>query len=140
MHPRIEKIVTPYKANGQLAIAANLLFDLVLVGWIAFAGLYALEVLLPTFVIVRLSLVKLAVILLVLTGLLAWLGSVLEIKRTGSEEKKDHSRFLFVAIIIGSVGIVALAHYRFPWWSIPVMLAGYALALWLFVRENQTGR
>lgn len=140
MPPRIEKIIASYKANGQLAIAANLLFDLVLVGWIAFAGLYALEVLLPTFVIARLSLVKLAVILLVLTSLLAWLGSVLEIKKTESGEKKNLSRFSLVAIIVGSISIVALAHYRFPWWSIPVTLAGYALTLWLFVHENRSGR
>lgn len=140
MHPRFETIIAPYKANGQLAIAANLLFDVVLVGWIAFAGLYALEVLLPTFVIARLSLVKLAVILLVLTSLLVWLGSVLEINRAESKGKNSLSRFSLAVIIIGSIGIVALAHYRFPWWSIPIALAGYAFALWLFVHENQMGR
>ena len=96
--------------------------------------------LLPTFIIARLSLVKLAIILLVLTSLLAWLRSVLEIKRVESREEKDLSRVLQGAIIIGGVGIVALAHYRFPWWSIPTVLAGYALALWLFVRGNRTTR
>lgn len=140
MRLSIEKIIAPYKANGQLAIAANLLFDLVLVGWIAFAGLYALEVLLPTFVIARLSLVKLAVILLVLTSLLAWLGSVLDIKMAGSQERNHLSRRSLVAIIIGGVSVVALAHYRFPWWSIPMMLSGYVLALWFFVREHRMDR
>ncbi len=140
MHPSIENIVAPYKKNGSLAIAANLFFDLALVGWVAFVCFYALEVLLPTFIIARLSLVKFAIVLLVLTSLLVWFGSILEIKRGRSEERKDLSCLLFVAIIIGNVGIVALAHYRFPWWSIPVMLAGYVFALWLFIRENRTGR
>ena len=140
MHPSIEKILTSYKADGRLAVAANLLFDLVLVGWVAFAGLYALEVLLPTFVIARLSLVKLAVALLILTSLLVWLGSVLEIKSVRSSEKKDLPRPWLWIVILGSVGIIALAHYRFPWWSIPVTLAGYALVLWLFMRENRSER
>lgn len=138
MHPSIEKILTSYKTDGRLAVAANLLFDLVLVGWVAFAGLYALEVLLPTFVIARLSLVKLAVVLLILTSLLVWLGSVIEIKSVRSSEKKGLSRPWLWIIILGSVGIIALAHYRFPWWSIPVTLAGYALVLWLFYKFPKT--
>lgn len=138
MHPSIENIIATYKKNGSFAIAANLVFDLVLVGWIAFAGLYALETLLPTFVIARLSLVKLAVVLLVLSSLLVWFGSILEVKAIASGAKGRLSRVLLVAIIFGSIGIVTLAHYRFPWWSIPILLAGYALALWLFSRDQRS--
>lgn len=136
MHPLVEKIMARHTTNGRLAIAANLLFDLVLVGWVAFTGLYALEVLLPTFVIARISLVKLAVILLLLTTLLIWLGSILEVKREASTKKSSISHGFLIAIVAVSISVVALAHYRFPWWSIPLLLAGYTLTLWLFVREK----
>lgn len=135
----IENFITPYKKSGRLAIAANLLFDLALVGWIAFTGLYALETLLPTFVIARLSLVKFAVILLLLTSLLVWISSVLGIKEKESATKKAVPRIMLVAIITAGVGIIALTHYHFPWWSIPIMLGGYALALWFFIHENRMG-
>ncbi len=139
MYASINTKLSQLKANGRLALLANLLFDIVLVGWCAFAGLYALEVLLPTFVIARLSLVKLAIALLLLTTLLIWLSSVLELRDTPPKNKKFHRLFL-TGVIISSVGVIALAHYRFPWWTIPVTLTGYALVVWLFVRENRTER
>jgi hypothetical protein len=139
MYASIDTKLSQLKANGRLALLANLLFDIVLVGWYAFAGLYALEILLPTFVIARLSLVKLAIALLVLTTFLAWLSTVLELQPVSPKSKRSYQLFL-TSVIIASVGVITLAHYRFPWWAILITLTGYALALWLFVRENRTER
>lgn len=138
MYAPLEENIARYKKDGRLAVAANLLFDLVSVGWIAFAGLYALETLLPTFVTARLSLVKLAVVLLLLTSALAWLGKMLEVKGVAENEKRTHL-FLIVFVVAG-IGIVALAHYRFPWWSIPVSIGGYMLAGWLFLKSAREER
>lgn len=135
MHPKIETIITREKENGRLAVAANLLFDIVFAGWIAFAGLYALEVLLPTFVMARLSLVKFALLLLILTSLLVWLGKTLEIKTAATANRKLSRPFL-ISLTLISAGIIALAHFRFPWWSIPVAILGYGLVLRLFMRDK----
>lgn len=138
MFPPAEKIITRYKENGSFTVLANLIFDLTLTGWIAFFGLYALEVLLPTFVVARLSLVKFAIVLFMLTSLLVWLGFVLQGEENESNRRNTLSPILLGLITATSIGIVALAHYRFPWWSIPISLGGYALALWLFCRFPKT--
>lgn len=74
MPDTLKKLLDRSVETGRLALVANLLYDVVLIGWLAFAGLYAIETLLPTFVMARLSLVKFALILLMLTSLLVWLG------------------------------------------------------------------
>jgi phosphatidylserine synthase len=126
-----------YSSDERLAVAANLLSDVVFVGWIAFAGLYAIEVLLPTFVTARLSLVKFAILLLGLTSLLIWLSQSLA--PTKQPSKKILSRPLLILFAMVSIGIIALAHYRFPWWSIPIIVSGYSLVLWLFFRPTRDG-
>jgi hypothetical protein len=130
MHTRLKKLLNQHQTSGQLALAANLLYDAVFVGWIAFAGLYAIEVLLPTFVMARLSLVKFAILLLVFTSLLAWIGQWLKRGADASDTRMFRPAIIFV--IIAGLGIVALAHYRFPWWSIPLSVGGYALTAYLF--------
>ncbi|MFZ1626938.1 MAG: hypothetical protein WAT81_04005 [Candidatus Moraniibacteriota bacterium] len=137
MRHLIKKIITRDKKNGWLAIATNLLYETVLVGWIAFVGLYGIEALLPTFVTARLSLVKFAIILLALSGLLAWLGQRLKSNEIQTEERKN-SRLFLALIFLGAGSIITLAHYRFPWWSIPILLAGYVLTLWLFNKFPKT--
>ncbi len=137
MHTAIKTLFARHRTDGRLAILANLLFDVVLAGWIAFAGLYAIEILLPTSVTARLSLVKLSVILLFLTSLLAWLGSILG---KGERSPEKLSRPIILSISIIAVGIIALAHYRFPWWSIPILVASYGAALWLLINRNRERR
>ncbi len=132
MHASIENLLARYRKDGRLAVFANLLFDVVLVGWIVFAGLYALEVLLPTFVTARLSLVKASVILLFLTSLLAWLGSMLGAEKDAASKTPSHPVIISTTIV--ALGIIALAHYRFPYWSIPILIIGYAIAIWIFAK------
>ncbi|MGB4833677.1 MAG: hypothetical protein WBP40_01445 [Candidatus Moraniibacteriota bacterium] len=126
-----------YASDGRLAIAANLLSDIVCVGWIAFAGLYAIEVLLPTFVSARLSLVKFAILLLGLTSLLIWL--IQSLAPTKQPSNRILSRPLRILLIMVAIGIISLAHYRFPWWSIPIIVSSYSLVLWLFFRLTRGG-
>jgi hypothetical protein len=138
MNESIKKFLNQEIQNGRLALAANLLYDIVLVGWIAFAGLYALEALLPTFVIARLSLVKFAVLLLVLSSLLFWLAEKLRPAEVSS--KKGLSRPLLIFIGLAGFGVIALTHYRFPWWSIPISLCGYSIIIWLFAKRFKAER
>ncbi len=121
------------KKNGSLAIFANLLFDAVLLGWIIFAGLYALEVLLPTFVTARLSLVKFSVFLITLTALLARLRRSLP--ETDSEKTAPTRLIWMTGLFV--VGTIIIAHYRFPWWSIPLSTGGYLIIAWLFLRNSE---
>ncbi|MGB4942997.1 MAG: hypothetical protein WBO92_02695, partial [Candidatus Moraniibacteriota bacterium] len=129
-----KKSLETYATDGHLAIAANLLFDAVFVGWIAFAGLYAIEVVLPTFVTARLSLVKCALLLLLGTSLLVWLSRFLEPSHEQTEQ--PYPRILLVGAGLVGLSVITLAHYRFPWWSIPIIVAGYGLAVWLFFKSS----
>lgn len=138
MNTSSKKLLDGMIVDGRLALAANLLFDIVTIGWVAFFGLYALEVLLPTFIIARLSLVKFALMLLILTSLLLWLGRALG--REAPPKEKRTSRSLAVFIGMAGLAVIALAHYRFPWWSIPISLSGYAAILWLFKEQAEMKR
>lgn len=138
MHTTLKKLLDREIATGRLAVAANLLYEAALVGWIAFGGLYALEALLPTFVTARLSLVKFGVLLLVLSSILIWLSQ--HLKPVSHQTKKETSRPLSIFLIITGLGIVTLTHYRFPWWSIPISISSYGLIVWLFFRLFQKER
>ncbi len=130
MYTSLNNFLKRCKANGSLAIIANLLFDVVLVGWITFTGLVAMEILLPTFVSARLSLVKFSLLLLILTALLVWLGRLLG--RTENALEKSNYRPLLTLCGIVGLGILTFAQYRFPGWSIPIILGGYLSIGWLF--------
>lgn len=132
MYNPIEQKILQYQKDGRLAVIANLLYDLVQVGWIAFAGLYVIEVLLPTFVIARLSLVKFAFMLLIGTALLIWLSTLLKNNSQARSISERHPRFYLGSLALMGCGIIALAHYRFPWWSIPIILGSYCIVGWLF--------
>ncbi len=125
MHPSIDKKILRYRHDGRLAIVTNLLYDITRVGWIAFLGLYLIEILLPLFVTTRISLVKLSLFLLVLTSLLIWLKTALHGKTQPHTGPPTHHRFFLIGLLIMSYGAIALAHYRFPWWSIIILLLGY---------------
>lgn len=122
------------KENGSLAIFTNLLFDTVTLGWLVFSGLYAVEVLLPTFVTARLSLVKLSILLIALTTLLAALRKSLP--KTDSEGESASTGLIWIAGLF-AIGTITTAHYRFPWWSIPLLVGGYFIIAWLFHKNSR---
>lgn len=134
MTDELKNFLDQAQKSGALAIFANLLFDAAMLGWIVFAGLYAVEALLPTFVTARLSLVKFGIILIGLTALLAYLRKNLP----SPESEKSSANWLPWVTVLFLAGIIAIAHYRFPWWSIPICLGGYLLIAWLFLK-NQRG-
>ena len=139
MNALLKKLLDRMIVSGWLAVATNLLYEAVLAGWIAFAGLYGIEALLPTFVTARLSLVKFAIVLLALSGLLAWLGQRLKGADVPAAEKK-YSRLLLTCIILVVLGIITITHYRFPWWSIPLSVCGYVLVFGLFWRDFRSSK
>lgn len=136
MSPSLTRLLARMKDTGALAVIANLLFDAILIGWIAFAGLYSIEVLLPTFVTARISLVKLAFVLIIFTVLLSLLGTVLPLGKNISRHPRIQ-RILGLTVLFIAISI-ALAHYRFPWWAIPICLGGYAAAGYLFWKNSSS--
>ncbi|MFA9262361.1 MAG: hypothetical protein ACEQSB_03335 [Undibacterium sp.] len=138
MPPSFTTLLERSKKNGSLAIGANLLFDIVLLGWLAFAGLYSIEVLLPTFVTARLSLVKFSVILIGLTALLAVTGKSLPHTSRITERAPHIHRWLFFVTIAFILGILTLAHYRFPWWTIPISVGSYAATSYVFWKNYRS--
>jgi hypothetical protein len=107
------------------------------VGWVAFIGLYFIEVLLPLFVTTRISLVKFSLLLLVLTSTLIWLKTALDGKTQTYTKPPTHHQFFLVSLLIMSYGAIALTHYRFPWWSIIILLVGYITLGRYFLKLEQ---
>lgn len=134
MTDKIKNFLDQSRESGSLALFANLLFDAVMLGWLVFAGLYAVEALLPTFVTARLSLVKFGIILIGLTALLAYARKDLP---SPESEKSSLAWLPWITVMFLAI-IIAIAHYRFPWWSIPICLGSYLLIAWLF-SKNQRG-
>lgn len=136
MNPIFNQIMERSTKNGALAIFANLLFDTIFIGWLVFASLYLIETVLPTFIIARLSLVKFCILLIALTMLLASLREKLPLSTKNIFSEKYNTLLLSLALVFSLVTIV-LTHYRFPWWSIPLSISGYALSCWLFFRPTK---
>ena len=121
--------------NGSLALFANLLFEALCIGWIIFSGLYLVEAILPTFIIARLSLVKFSIFLVLATLFLAVMRTYLP--AIPKDEKGGYNRLWWIAVLF-FLAAITLAHYRFPWWSIPLTVGGYLTILWLFQKNNDS--
>jgi hypothetical protein len=119
------------RKNGRLAIGLNLLFETLIAGWVGFFGLYTLEVLLPTFITSRLSLPAFFV---VLVGGSALLSLLAEHSPARSVHFRSAGRVLIALVLLWSFALVALSLYRFPFWSIPLQIGGFAAIVFLFFR------
>lgn len=136
MTSSMSKYLEELKSSGSLALFANLLFEMVLVGWIAFAGLYSIEVLLPTFVTARISLVKFSILLIGLTTILSLIGTTLPKEKDQSWHPS--SKWILGLTISFALISLAVAHYRFPWWTIPICVAGYVTTGYLFWKNHSS--
>ncbi len=120
-----------WKETGSLALVWTLLFEVLVVGYIGFAGLYTLEVLLPTFITARLSLTKVFFFLLLGTSILAWLGAKLELDFPKESLWKSPS--LWITILWG-VGLLLISLIKLPLWSIPIFFGATLGMIFLFLK------
>ena len=107
------------------ALAAEALF----IGYFYFIGFFTIETLLPTFVTVRFSLTKFFFVLIVMTMLLALLGRFLKVTFPWNITKK--SPLLWLGILWG-ISILAISLIKFPFIFIPIIIALFAIAGYLF--------
>lgn len=122
-----------WKVNGKLAIFAALLLELIIVLWLSFLALFALETLLPTFVTVRLSLTNFLAFLLLTTIFYLFLERQLDLP---TEETKT-PRWLTVGVWGFGFFIIALSLARFSIIGVLIFLIAYFLLTWTFVRFVQ---
>ncbi|MEP7162567.1 MAG: hypothetical protein ABI747_02285 [Candidatus Moraniibacteriota bacterium] len=118
-----------FAREGYLALAYALLLEILAIGFVVFAGLFTLETLLPTYITARLSLAKLFFLLLLSVFLLIAIGKSAGIRFT---EKPKKIGFLLWGACVWGVGLSALSLYKFPLWSIPLLLILFAAISHLF--------
>ncbi|MDD2766481.1 MAG: hypothetical protein PHH40_01790 [Candidatus Moranbacteria bacterium] len=108
-----------FKKNGVLAVCYALLLEFLFIGYIGFAGLFTLEMLLPTFVTARLSLTIFFLYLLSGSLLLAFLGSVLDMRFSWNIQK-NHPLIWIGSLWALALFLLSLIH--FPLSSIPLII------------------
>lgn len=126
MHPWITAKLNQWKASGKLVIIAALLFELLVVLWLGFFALFALETLLPTFVTIHLSLSNFLTLLIL--GTVGYLFLERQFDEIPSQTKTPPwlsvGAWLFGCILItlslarfSLIGaLIFLALYLFLWW------------------------
>lgn len=120
----------------MLAILAALLLELLLVLWIGFLVLFALETLLPTFITIRLSLANFLAILVLGTVFYLFLEKELNLP---TDETKT-PRFLTVGVWGFGFILIALSLARFTLAGVIIFFIAYLILWWLFsqvLREKE---
>lgn len=122
--------INQWKQSGRLAIVAALLFELLLVLWIGFFVLFALETLLPTFITVRLSLANLLALLVLGTVLYFSLERQVDVP----PEETTTPPFLTLGAWGFGFSLIALSLARFTLAGVIIFLAAYLILWWLLKR------
>lgn len=131
MHPKeylLQKI-NHWENSGYLTLVWALLFEMLLFGFLGFAGLYTLEVLLPTFITARISLTKVFFFLLLGISLLAWIGAKLNLEFPKHSPQKSP---LIWMVLIWSIALLLISMIKLPLWSIPIFLTATIGIILLF--------
>lgn len=125
----LTKQLSSLKENGFLSVIYALLAEALLLGFIGFVALFTIETLLPTFVTARFSLTKFFFVLFLFSFALVLLGRYLNISFQQKINKK--SPLLWLGLL-WTFGILAISLYKFPLPAIPIIIAGFFLAGFLF--------
>ncbi|MFZ2187666.1 MAG: hypothetical protein WAV46_03540 [Candidatus Moraniibacteriota bacterium] len=117
------------KASGGLTVCYALLTEMLFIGYLAFASLFTIEILLPTFVTAHLSLTKFFFVLLSFSFVLVFLGHVLDLNFDWKIQKKNPLVWLG---LLWTIGILAISLFNFPPLLIPLIIATFLLVGFLF--------
>lgn len=125
MHSWITEKINHWKATGTLSIFVALFFELLVVLWLSFFALFALETLLPTFITIRLSLANFLAVLILGTVFYLFLERQLDLP---TEETKTPPW-----LSVGAWGfcfiLIALSLARFSLAGVLIFLVLY-IFLW----------
>lgn len=117
------------RENGILAVSYALLAEALFIGYLAFISLFTLEMLLPTFVTIRLNLTTFFFILFFFSFVLALLGQILDLTFDQKMQKKNP--LLWIGFL-WTVSIFILSLTNFPLLFIPLIIIAFLLAGFLF--------
>jgi len=117
------------KKNGVLTISYALLTEALFIGYLAFIALFTLEMLLPTFVTVRLNLTTFFFILFSFSFVLAFLGHILNLTFDQKIQKKNPLVWIG---LFWTIGILILSLSHFPLLLIPFIIITFLLIGYLF--------
>lgn len=118
--------------RGWLHLAAALLFEALVFCSLAFASLYSLELLLPTFVSARFPLMEMLVLLLFGLALYLWLENFLGLQpgMTSPPRLSVLSKVFIVCSSLWGILLFFISLAKFPMWSFPILLIIVGSALY----------
>lgn len=108
-----------------------LLLELLTVAYFVFLFLFSLEMLLPTFVSSKISLIKFFSFLFLFTLVAVGVGRMLFVQFSF---QLPFRKTLFVLSALWFVAIMLLAFLKFPFWALPVLLVSALTICYLFIR------
>lgn len=117
------------KETGMLIVFYSLLVEALFIGYLAFVSLFSLEILLPLFVSVHLSLSKFFFVLLFASFALTLLGHILDLHFDWKIHKKNP--LLWIGFLWATV-IFILSLYNFPPFIIPFIVISFFFVGFLF--------
>lgn len=118
------------KKSGFLVVLYALLSEALCIGAFVFLGLLTLEMLLPTFIVARLSLTKFFFALFTLSFGLIFLARYLELSFPFRINKKSPLVWTGTAWLSG---IILLSLYKFPLLSLPFIALGLLASVYFFL-------
>lgn len=118
-----------FKKNGILIVLYALLVEALFIGYLAFASLFSLEMILPFFISAHLSLTKFFFVLFLASFALTLLGRILDLRFRWNVHKKNP--LLWIGFLWATV-IFALSLYNFPPFTIPFIIVTFFLVGFLF--------
>lgn len=130
-HKKLPHLLASAKKNGSLTVVFALFAEFLIIGYLAFAALFSLETLLPNIIGSHIDLTLFFAVLLLFTFALLSIGHFLAVEFILTVSWKNPWLWLGS---LWSLGILAISLYRFPLWSIPIILVGFGLVASLFAR------
>lgn len=106
----IQEQLKRWKQTETLLIATRLLFELLIVLWVSFLALFALETLLPTFVTIRISLTFFLAFIVLATIFYCTLEKQLD----APSEATETPQWVIIGLWVFGVSLIALSLARFP--------------------------
>ncbi|MEI8097003.1 MAG: hypothetical protein WCG73_02770 [Candidatus Moraniibacteriota bacterium] len=118
-----------FKKNGVLVVLYALIVEALFIGYLAFATLFTLEMILPFFISAHLSLTKFFFALFLASFVLTLLGRILDLNFQWNINKKNP--LLWIAFL-WTVSIFGLSLFNFPPFIIPLIIIAFLFVGFLF--------
>lgn len=127
----LEKGAKKIRVNDLSLVWLAVLLELLTAAYVIFLFLFSLEMLLPTFVSSKISLVKFSGFLFLFTFAALGLGRMLQVRFSFA---LPFRKTLFALTPLWLVGILSLALLKFPLWALPVLMISALAVFYFFLR------